>query len=276
MSLTFPLNNPGAVSGTSAFAARSAAERFHGKARDVLTFTKGAIKMRSDGSAVLTERGWCGAEHILNLIPAQYSPHPVFSTFLFEYDLSTVTTDDGYADFEFAYAGTPPSSSTWSTTEPVFEFLTDDAQDAIDTHPKFATEDMAGTFDDPKNGAKFDPNFPHQFMFFAIPDGATYQDNILPANSFVGVRAYFNPGVTVQRTYVSATPPAVDIKPYVIALNAVPNLNVKRVENLTGHHYNWLVLPTTFRREGGIYRVTERYKLSGPRGWNTIIYDSWE
>lgn len=259
---------------TSAFTARAGIQRY-GVPLDRLTVTKGRIKLNRDGTMTVTEIGFCGAEHVAALIPPQYSPHPVYTACQLDYDTSDITTDDGYADFTLSYIGTAGGASTWEQTEPTFQFMPDDTHDPIETHSRFVSE-LGGTWKEPIETnsyvTRFDPNFPHQFMFFAVPDGANFAGDVLPSDCMAGVKSYFNPCVTVHRNYISRTQPVVNVKPYVIGLNSIPGLNVSKVHGLADDNYNWLVLPSMFSRSGGVYPTTERYKLSGFRGWNPRIY----
>ncbi|WP_395753319.1 hypothetical protein [Prosthecobacter sp.] len=124
-------------------------------------------------------------------------------------------------------------------------------QDPIQTHPNFL--DFAGTADDPKNGAYFDPDS-GEFVGFTDP-----------SSRFFGTTAYIVPSVMVNLSFYTHYVPDLANVGEIYTWN-IPNLiappNVK----------NFLLLGMPYRQIGNVFQVTHQVLGSGPSGWNNTIY----
>lgn len=103
-------------------------------------------------------------------------------------------------------------------------------------------------------------------------DGAFVQFNRKALNNFFGVQSFLSPRVSYKRTFSSSTVPTYGQT--VAYIYAVPRGIPPSVA--TGR--TWLLSALSWQNNGnqitnsGQYQVTEEYLLSGPSGWNNVIY----
>lgn len=126
------------------------------------------------------------------------------------------------------------------------------ATEAIETHPNFSR--FAGTPQQPKNGALFDPET-EEFLGFTDPENRKY-----------GTRSYYVPNVIVNVSYWSwRVPQARRIAREVKA--SLPNVLVP------GSVKNFLLIGLPYRQVvGKLYAITEQWLGSGELGWDSDIY----
>lgn len=133
-----------------------------------------------------------------------------------------------------------------SSTE---EVITSTSDAPIETHPRFVSH-IGGTAAAPLNSAKFDSD--GVFKGFAA------------GSAFAGIESYVIPSTIYRRTNPS------HIRP--LSLGSVGTIVDPGIGGGSAGA-NWLYTSKTWRRDGGVYDVTEEYMLSGPGGWNTTIYN---
>lgn len=143
------------------------------------------------------------------------------------------------------------------------------SQEPITTHPAF-TElkdglgPIGGTGDDPKNGAIFKgEEEDSEFDYF--PANAD--------NNLGGVSAYLEPTAEVEKITIkpntSVTSPVWDNN----AVFNIADIQNPQIPNLQIGQRTWLLMGSTQEVFGGCIKVTEIYRMSGPKGWNVLIYD---
>lgn len=145
-------------------------------------------------------------------------------------------------------------------TDRVVSFPASTSTEPIETHPDFATASMAGTPDDPQNGAVFtfdDDGNPTSFAGFNKDDAP---------DELRGVRSYFTSTIICRATYYTRTPPRFSALGKIVgSLPNIPDI---------GGVVNWLQLAPSSEQIGTarLWRVTEEFLGSGPNGWSEIIY----
>ena len=82
---------------------------------------------------------------------------------------------------------------------------------------------------------------------------------------FAGIDSYLYPSTTYRRTFSTSGRPT--------SLSGVGKIN-SDVPISVDNGATWLFTSKTWSRQGGLYSITEEYLLSGPKGWDTTIYDS--
>ena len=142
------------------------------------------------------------------------------------------------------------------------------AEDPIETHPAFKEpannfpDALAGTGEEPENGAEFETTQANAKFSYFPPDAD---------NDLGGVESYLVPSVMVEITKRFQTFGQVNWSQiYDVGKIKDPNIDGLAV----GKDRTWLLVGTQYSFETGIWSVTNQYQLSGPRGWNTMIYSS--
>lgn len=128
------------------------------------------------------------------------------------------------------------------------EVITSTSEAPIETHPRFVST-LGGTKAAPLNGAVFN-------------DDGTFKG--WKADSpYAGKEAFLIPSTVYRKTTPSRTRP-LNIGP--VGTIVSPGIGGGQVGS------NWLYTCKTWRRDGGLYEVSEEYMLSGPGGWDSTIY----
>jgi len=176
---------------------------------------------------------------------------------------------NGVLDIE--YRGLDPALN--QIPPPIYSLERSTQTEDISTHPLFKSQ-IAGTPDAPLNQAQFidgadnlNPAPPSQTGTFD-PNTATFKGWIWNADNpspYIGVEDYLCPGSIWKATYVSYTP-AADLS--MIGKIDTPLGPVPAVDS----GYNWLNTGLTFTDNAGLYRIEESWRLSGPKGWDPVIY----
>ena len=95
-------------------------------------------------------------------------------------------------------------------------------------------------------------------------DGAFSHFNKGAKNKLFGVTSYLNPAVTFRRCFTTNTQPDLSLVGRIITPAAgFPNIRSPRT---------WLLTAITYQKKGNTYDVTQDYRASDTRGWNTYIY----
>lgn len=210
-----------------------------------------SLRQDENGGLEATVVYKCAWERVLALMPRRnVARHPDFSD-LYCKNVSVTREPPGIAIVTAVYTGLSGSdagSGGSGQFEPTTDLAVTLRQEPIETHPDFESV-IGGTKDDPKNDAKFDSDG----LFKGFGSGS----------SKFGVTDYLTPGGQYRRVYLTRTPPT--------------NGNVGSIATPTGApdfggSYTWLDAGLSWTRQGGYYRVSEEYLLSGPKGWDDDIY----
>lgn len=169
--------------------------------------------------------------------------HPIWTTL--KCDRSTISqTNFGWqatAEY-FGIQGAPPT--------PIYELDWSTSEEPIETHPDFVAT-LAGTPAARLNDADFDDK-----GFFI---------GFKPSSSLAGVRGYLAPGAVWRETSITTTVPGAlgSVGAIVSPSGPVPSVPSPRT---------WLYLGLTYQQRGQTYTVKKEWRLSGRKGWNTLIY----
>lgn len=159
---------------------------------------------------------------------------------------------------------------------PTYELVIGVEESPIETHPDFLT--FAGKPSAPVNGAIFlDPStgFISTDNLTGVFDRFAPYDATGALNAKAGIEAFLDPVCTYRESYVSAQKPSA--KKVGGISKDVPGPGLASLGKR-----NWLYTGMNYRRRGTpngpdnqvVYEVTNDWKLSGRRGWDTDIYTS--
>jgi hypothetical protein len=178
--------------------------------------------------------------------------HP---TWMFlDMDKRTITKrDDGAWDIVGDFYGVD------GTPDPIYSFESTTSQEPIETHKKFAT--FAGTPDTPMNGAVFDS----EDQTFVTFRQLTTQGSVTNAK-WVGVTAYLAASIVWRETKVTKTKPTAD------EIKGVGFIDTPPGDPGTPSGRTWLNAALAYDRKGKTYTIRKEWLLSGPAGWNDVLY----
>jgi hypothetical protein len=179
-----------------------------------------------------------------------FSQHPRWS--FLEMDKRTITLrEDGAWDITGDYFGVQ------GTPEAIYAMDVSTGQEPIETHPDFET--FAGKYGSEVNGAKFDPEDQTFINFVA---------NGIPATNrkWVGVRAYLNASAVWRETVVRKSRPTID------ELQNIGKIDSPNGSPATPSGRNWLYGSISFEQKAKTYTIRREWLLSGPDGWNDVLY----
>jgi hypothetical protein len=95
-------------------------------------------------------------------------------------------------------------------------------------------------------------------------DGAFSHFNKGAKRNLFGVTSYLNPAVTFRRCFTTNTQPDLSLVGRIITPEAgFPNIQAPRT---------WLLTAIAYQKKGNTYDVTQDYRASDTKGWNTFIY----
>jgi hypothetical protein len=128
---------------------------------------------------------------------------------------------------------------------------------ALDGYLTPGNKAIFDTFGQNKNplANDYNPNV-GKFLYFA------------PGSPLVGLESYLIARQEYSYSYASATKP--DITQVGRFIAQPPG-----IETAPAGSYNYLLVAVRYRRSGAVYRVTETWRLSGPRGWSPLIYKEY-
>lgn len=204
-------------------------------------------------------------------LPGIGAGHPIFTYIGME---SRVLSFDGpYAIAECNYAGIDADS-----TPPVYDLLDGTSEEPIATHKDFI-EKIAGTPMKPLNGAVFrhvktGVRVSASTGVAAANDGYIFDTFEVAVkngkggwelSAFAKIEQYLEPGMTWRKSWCRK-----------LALE-----DISKVGKISTPHgpapklaapQNWLCTSVTQQQKGFCYTVTQDWRQSGLRGWNSIIY----
>lgn len=213
---------------------------------------KPRLSIDDTGLQTLTEEYECDGSNLLNFIPQINDPHPEYPGLVAK-EIFPEFLDGGKGRWRAVYHGLIFTTDNLLPAD-VYSAETVAQQEDIATFPGF--EDIAGTPQNPLNGAIFDDDL-GTFVAF----GPTAPPALR------GVSAYFAPSVAIFRVRFTNSPPT-------------GGANVGKIDSPGGPlqgpnqsgQQNWLKM--TFRTEqfGDIWQTRESWLRSGDLGWNQDIY----
>ncbi len=225
------------------------------------------IVMDDTGVASCAQTYNCEWQYAVALVK-QVRRHPDFDWLL--RTKATITREEAYkAVVRIEFQGVEPDQVDGSTGETgettVFAIEGTMDSEPIEAHPNFKT--FAGEWDDAStwdNGAEFD-----------LETGAFkgFRPTVGPdANTFGGVRSFMNPGMIYSRV---RTIPSVIATTVGISMTSIGNIEApppSKYLPTVDSGRNWLKIGCDISRVGDGVQISERWKLSGPGGWNANIY----
>lgn len=212
--------------------------------------TGDSLSQREDGTFDATVRFVCRWADIMVYAPRRNSArHPDFPTLICNGIQGTRLKPGIMVELTATYRGvvgsTPdPGNELGNSTE---EVITSMSEAPIETNPKFVT-DIGGTQANPLNDAVFN-------------DDGTFKGWKVTSR-FAGKESYLIPSTIYRRSTPSRTRPS-SVGP--VGTISSPGIGSPATTN-------WLYTARTWRRDGGVYEVSDEYMLSGPGGWDPVIY----
>jgi len=216
---------------------------------------------------------------------------PVFWDDLSLVEANVTFNGSGLAEIRASYIGIKGGNDT---TIIKFQTKVKANTSPIETHPDFR-KDIGGTphkgvvtegntlLNGPKNGARFDPRT-GEFLGFDAQSQAAI------TNSLVGVKNYYQPFPIVEgEFYVSkystkSEPHALlkyvgkasvdgDFAGYDLTTTKLAT-QFKGTTQIDGKTFkrSWMLLSCDFETVGDLWHIKYELELSGPRGWNPLIY----
>ncbi len=190
----------------------------------------------------------CRWRQVLFLSPrVNVGSHPDFPTLICNGCRVERMTPGDFAKLIVSYKGF--TDNTLPGDQYVEEIVNGTSSEPIETHPDFVST-IGGTPDAPLNQAIFDKDG----KFTGFPVGS----------DFAGVESYLVPTLIYRRTTPTQTRP--------LDFSDVGKINSPGITGPDGS--NWLKTSKTWRRDGGVFSVTEEWTNSGPKGWDDTIYPS--
>lgn len=194
---------------------------------------------------------WAGAVGLV----AGIVRHPTYP-FLVRKSANITREEADSAKIVIKFEGIPPEVVEASKKYYSVDVTT--ATEPIESHPDFKDK-IGGTPAAPLFNAEFDEKGKFKGFPVVLEDGTT-------DNPKAGMKSYLAPGVIYQEEYLADSIGAVlddvgkiDTPPSSILKPAAPGRT-------------WLFIGGSARQSGDGIRVTRRWRLSGPRTWDTDVY----
>jgi len=228
--------------------------------------TEGLV-LESSGEVTVDRNGlWAGSCRFKvpvdrsDLLPVPGDPHPLLSFMLAE--RTRLVMAPGLWIGVVEYAGANADSI------PQYELNPGVGTEPIETNPDFI--DFAGTPASPLNGARWINPETNKLTKSMVP-GTFEFDKFCSylgsgaKNPWSGTTGFLEANNTVwQKSWTSKSKPS----PGHALVIAQPHGDAPDY----GGNYNWLEHPVAYTKRGGAYACTQRWLLSGRRGWNHAIY----
>ena len=191
-------------------------------------------------------------------------PHAGFCTM----EKRTVRMTAGYWEVTGSYAGMEPGSpDDPDNSDPQYDFNPGVGNEPIETHKDFLAV-IGGSASAPANGAFFvdghgnktDDDSQGRFSHFSLtllPGGAR--------NDFAGISEYLTANNSVwTKSWTSKTKPT--------GGTALTRVTKPPGDPDTPAGHDWLRFPVACSQRGKVWECKQQWMLSGPRGWNAVIY----
>lgn len=208
--------------------------------------TGDTIDQVDDGTWEAQVRYICRWANVLSLAPVRNTArHPDFPNLICKNCKITRLKPGVVCQLDVSYRGLIGPEELAQAVE---ETITSTSEAPIETHPDF-TSILGGNKAAPKNGAVFDTDG----KFTGWKSDSPY----------AGKESYLIPSTIYRKTTPSRVRPT-SVGP--VGTIVSPGIGGG------GLDANWLFTVRSWRRDGGVYEVTEEYMLSGPGGFDPTIY----
>jgi hypothetical protein len=208
--------------------------------------TGDTLDQSEDGTWEGSVRYVCRWVNVLSLAPVRNTArHPDFPNLICKSCKVTRLKPGLVCQLDATYRGLVGPEDLASSTE---EIITSTSEAPIETHPHF-TSVIGGTAAAPLNGAVFDKDG----KFTGWKSDSPY----------AGKESYLIPSTIYRKTSPTRTRP-LDIGP--VGTVRAPGIGGGSLDS------NWMFTVRSWRRDGGVYDVSEEYMLSGPGGWDPVLY----
>lgn len=202
------------------------------------------------GVISLTQKYACKWEDLLTLCPKPYDPHHTFSYLLAKENGITFVRKGPYAEITVEYAGIEYDEE--DPPPPVYSFTIEAGEEPIDSHPHW---------DDIVNAAGGS-----DYILWKDPDKKVFEAFKADAQTnLAGVQTYLTGTFVWRESKVTKSMP--NQLTYAFTVQSPPGGPPSLKSGC-----QWLFVPGGFTKEGGVYRVENAWKASGPKGWHSTIY----
>lgn len=239
---------------------------------DVNYFGNTAFRWMSGGELTTDKKGLVTGRMVGQVkpeawadMPSVFSAHPYASFCVME--KRTVRFVRGWWQVYCDYVGCETDES-----EPVYDFNPGVGQESITLHPDFTTK-MGGKPSDVLNGAIFrDANGvkTEDDELGVFDRFKLLKDDNVTKNPWAGAEEYLQVNNTIYtKAWTRRSKPADANRP----LQVVDTPPGGKAPNYSTGNYKWLQFPPSFTQRGHVFDCHQQWMLSGPRGWNRVIYN---
>lgn len=226
------------------------------------------VTMAPDGSGVgiVTQKApW---QYIVNNIPTPLTPHPSFPSLLL-YEFTINREAGGFGSVSSTYRGVLAANPFLLVQE---EVSVATSAEPVETNPLFSyppgsppvTNVMLAEIQ--QAIAQF--RQPSTAIIGVSPNAAWTLYNLLLS----GVESYLRRGTTYRQNFCSNVFPSDYSGVGYISGQPGANAPVPPSGSSTAPNQNWIQTGISWRRQGGVIYVTKEWQLSGPGGWNPVLY----
>ena len=244
------------------------------------------IILEDPGTLKISRTGMATCTAVFKIVKSKYlqlnqigSPHPIFS--FLTLDNSEIALSGAWAVQTCNYAGL---QAQYDDASPTYELVVGLSEEPIETHPDWLT-DIGGSAIDPDNGAIFErvvngvpktvqrgggtTNTNMGFLFKAFElnyDPITKTAKTDKLNAFAKITHYLSACQVTWKRNTTRKVSAATIEK--VGYIDTPKGQAPRLPS----GRNWLNMGITQTQKGQVYQVSEEWRASDRRGWNTTIY----
>lgn len=236
-------------------------------------FGKDELKLQSGGELITDRKGLATGRLAFKVRPGRWDlmprlnsahPHAPFAGM----EKRVVRFTPGFWQVFCDYAGCEVEES-----EPVYDFNPGTGNEPIETIDNFVSQ-VAGKPSAPINGAIF--RDPETGAISTNDDTGVFDRFSImkdgEPNPWAGLVEYLAANNTSwTKSWTRRSQPSGAGRPLQV-VNTPPG----REPSFDGANYNWLQLPVAYTQRGRAYDCRQVWLLSGPRGWNRIVYNGTE
>lgn len=212
----------------------------------------GEIIFNRDGSVTATENYRCMFNIALSKAPRRYiTPHPDYPALVCD-DVHVTRIPGDEANVKVDYVGDPAAyyGGYANTPTPLYTLVVETGEEPIESW-YFDNTYNFGTIATTGNGAILGANG----LFAGWTKDSPY----------VGITSYLKPRIVWRKESFSKTIPD--------GLDNVGYLDAPEGDApVFGGAFNWILRAFDYQFQGAIFRYKKEWLLSGPKGWNAIIY----